>query len=566
MSPQTLLRPRPYQTEAIEALFAAWKEMQRPAVVLPTGTGKTVVFSHLAARHLEENGGRVLILVHRDELADQALRKLRAIAPGLRCGKVKAADDEVGAEVIVASVQTLARERRMHRLLEAERAHGKITLVVVDECHHALAVSYRNIMAALGCYSGAQTRAPGEFDVRAAGFTATLARGDGQGLGDVWQDVAYQRSTLWAIRNGYLTDVRAQRVDLEGLNLASVRRSGGDWTAKSLGDALLEADAPAAIHQVLTEHAADRRSVITFTPTVAVAQETSDHLNAHGTTADLVHGGTPREDRLRIYERFRRGELRVLVNCMVLTEGADFPFADCALIARPTQSDTLFIQMAGRVLRPSPQTGKEDALLLLLGGQGGTIRTLVDLDPGVVVPAADGESLAEAYDRQEQIREDLEARRAARESKRPARFRLTSKAVDLFGSSPAYQWLRTAAGVQFIPLGGNGIIVLWPSRAGEGLWDVAHVPEQVTAYWERLHEGLELGAAMAWAESEADEMAFVSTGKAAGWRRKPVSPRLRSFAASYGVTDIADLRSGEVSDLVAVAQATRRVDRSVPRS
>jgi superfamily II DNA or RNA helicase len=561
-----MLRLRPYQRECIDALFTAWKDVQRPAAVLATGLGKTVIFSHLVKEYREKVGLRVVILVHRDELADQTLAKLRAVAPRLNVGKVKAGDDDVDADVMVCSVQTLARESRMSRLLDTEQALGKIGLVIVDECHHALAVSYRNIMAALGCYSGDQTRVPGEYDVVAAGFTATMARGDGQGLGDVWQDVPYVRSVLWGIRNGYLTDVRAHQVDLDGLDLGAVRKSGGDYTAKSLGDALLAAHAPEAVHQVLSEHAADRRSIIVFTPTVAVAQETVAHMTGRGTAADPVHGGTPREDRLKIYERFRRGTLRVLVNCMVLTEGADFPFADCAMIARPTRSDTLFIQMAGRVLRPSPQTGKADALLLLLGGQGGSIRTLVDLDPGVVVPAADGESLEEAFERQEQIREEIDARRARQEASRPKAFRISTKAVDLFSSSPAYQWLRTPGGVQFIPLGGNGLLALWPSREGDGLWDVAHVPEQPTKPWERLHEGQELCAAMAWAESEADEMSYLNTGKSASWRRKPVSPRLRGFARSYGVQIGDDMRAGEASDLVAVAQASRKVDRFIPRS
>lgn len=561
MTGQTMLRLRPYQREAIDVLNASWKEIQRPAAVLATGLGKTVIFSHLVKEFVDVRRSRALILVHRDELADQTIAKLLDAAPHLKVGKVKAADNDVTADVMVASVQTLARPNRMDQLLATTAFSGHIGLVVVDECHHAAAVSYRNILAVLGCFSGAQTRVPGEYDTVAAGFTATMARGDGQGLGGVWQDVPYVRSVLWGIRNGFLTDVRAQQIDLEGLDLGTVKKSGGDYTAKSLGDALLEAEAPRAVHQVLTEHAADRRSIIVFTPTVAVAQETAAHLNAQGTAADLVHGGTPREDRLKIYERFRRGTLRVLVNCMVLTEGADFPFADCALIARPTRSDTLFIQMAGRVLRPSPQTGKTDALLLLLAGQNGSIRTLIDLDDTVVVPPADGESLSEAYDRQEEIREEQEARRAARENAKPRVFRLKSKAVDLFSSSPAYQWLTTTGGVQFIPLGGNGWLMLWPSKDSPGQWDVVHVPEQARVPWERLHTGLDLGPAMAWAESEADERSHLNTGRAAGWRRRPASERMLRFATQYRLRIPEGTKAGEASDLIAVAQLSKKVDR-----
>lgn len=565
MTGQTMLRLREYQREAIDALFASWKDIQRPAAVLATGLGKTVIFSHLVSEFAETGRGRQLILVHRDELADQTISKLRSIAPHLKVGKVKAADNDVTADVIVASVQTLARQNRMEQLLAATLYAGHIGLVVVDECHHAAAVSYRNVMAVLGCFSGAQD-GQGRFETVAAGFTATMARGDGVGLGGVWEDVCFVRGTLWGIRHGYLTDVRAHQVDLEGLDLGAVKKSGGDYTAKSLGDALLEADAPQAVHQVLTEHAADRRSVIVFTPTVAVAQETTAHLNARGMPADLVHGGTPREDRLKIYERFRQGTLRVLVNCMVLTEGADFPFADCALIARPTRSETLFIQMAGRVLRPSPHTGKTDALLLLLAGQGGTIRTLVDLDDTVVIPARDDESLDDVYARQEEIREEMEAKRAARENAKPKTFRLKSQAVDLFASSPAYQWLTTAGGAQFIPLGGNGHLVLWPSQEGSGLWDVVWVPEQNRVPWERLHTGLDLGPAMAWAESEADERSHLNTGKTASWRRRPASEKLVNFARSYKVVIPEDMRAGEASDLIAVAQASRKIDKHLPRS
>lgn len=561
---QTLLRLRPYQQECLEALETSWKEVQRPAAVLATGLGKTVIFSHLAHRHLDRRKSRVVILVHRDELADQTLAKLRAVAPHMRTGKVKAADNDVTADVLVCSVQTLAREARIGQLLATVPYAGHIGLVIVDECHHALAVSYRNVMAALGCYSGEQTRAAGEYDTVAAGFTATLARGDGNGLGDVWQEVPFVRSVLWGIRHGFLTDVRAHQVDLEGLDLKQVKRSGGDYTAKSLGEALMDADAPRAVHQVLLQYAADRRSIIVFTPTVAVAQAVTEHLEGEGVPSGYVHGGTPRPGRLKLYERFRRGEIRVLVNCMVLTEGADFPFADCAVVARPTRSDTLFIQMAGRVLRPSPQTGKQDALLLLLAGGGASIRTLVDLDPAVIVPVADGESLEEAHDRQEKIREELEEKRSRKEAARPRALRFTSKALDLFASSPAYQWLRTAKGIQFIPLGSRGEVLLWPSQQ-ENLWDVVWAPEGKEP-WQRLHIGLELGPAMAWGESEAEERSDLNTSRTASWRKRPASEAQIKYARTLRQPVEEGMRAGEVGDLISTGLASRKIDRYVPRS
>jgi len=559
-----MLRLRDYQSAAIESVFTAWREgMQRPAVVLPTGAGKTVVFSHLANHFIEAQTGpldtlkvrpsgraRVVILVHRDELADQTLAKLAVIAPDLKVGKVKAADNDVTADVMVCSVQTLARENRMHQLLDAQAYAGEIGLVIVDECHHAVAVSYRNIMAALGCYD------PDSGTV-ATGLTATLSRGDGLGLGDVWEDVVFTRSILWMIAKGHLTDVRARQIEIQDLDLGSVKRSGGDYTASSLGEAMEAAGAPEIIRQVITGQAADRRSILVFCPTVALAQETAALLNDHAPgpriPAAIVSGNTTREDRLLIYKRFASGDIRVIVNCMVLTEGADFPYADCAVIARPTRNETLFIQMVGRVLRPSPSTGKQDALVLLLSGEGGSIRTLVDLSPVEVPDMEDGESLTEAYERAE----------ARKETKVPAgsvRFELKHRDLDLFKASPAYQWLRTRAGVQFIPLGGNGEILLWPCAETDGLWDVVWAPEGREP-WQRLHTCLDLGMAMAWGESEAEERSAINTGKSAAWRKKKASEAQLNYAARLGQTVPEGTRAGEVGDLISAALASRRIDK-----
>lgn len=564
-TPRDMLRLRDYQEESIRAVFKAWTEgMQRPASVLPTGSGKTVVFSHLAHRfrdwrtagdHTALGPRRVVILVHRDELADQTLAKLRVIAPHLSLGKVKAADNDVLADVMVCSIQTLARESRARALLDAQSYAGAVGLVIVDECHHAVADSYRNVMAALGCYDP-------DSQTKAAGYTATLARGDGRGLGGVWEDVVFTRSILWMISKGHLTDVRAQQVKLEDLDLSSVKKSGGDYTAKSLGEAMEAAGAPAIILQVLREHARDRRSILVFVPTVALAEEVCAELNTGGLVAEMVSGGVKREDRLKIYERFRTGRTRVIVNCMVLTEGADFPFADCAVIARPTNNESLFIQMVGRVLRPSRVTGKTDALVLLMSDGSASIRTLIDLDDDVIVPPLDGESLTEAYQRQEEIREEQEARRAQREARKPSAFRFKTKDLDLFGASTAYQWLSTAKGIQFIPLGGNGLIALWPCVDQEGLWDVVHVPED-KAPWQRLHTCLDLGMAMAWGESEAEERSTINTGKSASWRRKPASEAQVRYARTLRQEVPEGARAGEVGDLISIGLASRKVDRFV---
>jgi hypothetical protein len=211
--------------------------------------------------------------------------------------------------------------------------------------------------------------------------------------------------------------------------------------------------------------------------------------------------------------------------------------------------------MVGRVLRPSRVTGKSDALVLIMSDGGGRISTLVDLDPDEVPSVRDGESLAEAYEREEE----------RKETKAPAgsvRFELKHKDLDLFGASAAYQWLRTDKGVQFIPLGGNGLLLLWPCVDQEGLWDVVHVPEDKKP-WQRLHTCLDLGMAMAWGESEADERSAINTGKNASWRRKPASEAQIRYATNLHREISESMRAGEVGDLISVGLASRRVDRFV---
>jgi hypothetical protein len=294
---------RDYQRDALDAVRDAWSRgVQRPAVVAPTGAGKTVMFSHLIADRLGgEDGrqqGRALVLVHRDELADQAMDKISQVSPGLRVGKVKADDNEVNADVVVASVQTLAVQSRLDELILRCDVYGAFGLVVVDECHHAVAPSWRRVMTQLGCFSlGERVTGPEHCllpDV--VGFSATLARGDGIGLGSVWQEVAYAISLTRLIRRGHLADVRGVQVRVEDLDLADVRRSGGDYQVGSLGEAMMDSHAPTTIASAYREHAADRQGVV-FTPTVETAHESADELNRAGIVSEVITGTTPREDR-----------------------------------------------------------------------------------------------------------------------------------------------------------------------------------------------------------------------------------------------------------------------------
>ena len=216
---------RPYQHEALDALHAGWDEsLLRLAVVLPTGLGKTVIFAELCRDEVAQ-GNRPLILVHREELAQQAADKLRSVDPSLRVGIVKAERREYDADVLVCSVPTIARLLRMAELIRHLPPVPR-RLIVVDECHHAAAPTWVRALQDLGAFDGART----------AGFTATLTREDGRHLGDVWQKVVYSRDILFGIRHNppYLTDVKGKRVTVDEFDLASVAKSRGDYQEGAL--------------------------------------------------------------------------------------------------------------------------------------------------------------------------------------------------------------------------------------------------------------------------------------------------------------------------------------------
>lgn len=544
------LKLRPYQTDAIEAVFKAWEEgMTRPAIVLPTGAGKTVVFSALIkefrdtasaeASPFKGIGSRAIVLVHRDELADQAMAKIHAVAPHLTVGKVKAETRQVMADVMVCSVQTLARGTALKQIRAAEQAHrsGPVGLIITDECHHAAAPSYGKVYDAFP-------------DALQLGVTATMARGDGVGLGTVWEDVVYSRSILWMMSKGYLAPVKAVRVELEALDMSEVKRSRGDYAAGDLGRAMLEAESDKAIPRAYKQHAADRPGIV-FTPTVATAQATADAMNAAGIVTAVISGETARAERSQIYDDFRHGRIQVLSNCMVLSEGFDEPRAEVAVIARPTQSAPLYTQMVGRVLRPFP--GKESALVLdLVGASSSRIKTLVDLEPGVIKSVQPGETLEEAFER------ELD------ESPAPAlpgsiAFDLKHRTVDMFAASDKV-WLQTRAGILFVSAG-MATVFLFKSREDPALVDVTvldHTMNLPVRHPE--HKGLDISTALAWGEVVAEDYAKHNISKSAKWRASPPSAYQLSLARRLGIEGAGSLRRGQVSDAIDIEMASARLD------
>jgi len=525
-------------------------------------THNTVIFTHpdLRAPIIGPDGarprGRMLVLVHRDELATQAVAKLRGIDPSARVGRVQAAWNETDAQIIVASVQTLARSGRRDPIKD-------VALIVVDEAHHALAPTYLDVLGAFGAFG-----TPGRPGVPTAGFSATLSRSsEDEHLGDVWQEVVLQRDVLDGIRGGWLVDVKGKQVKLAGLDLRDVKRTGGDYSDGDLGEHLRAADAPDQVAQAYKELAGERQGVV-FWPDVETASVGAQALTQAGIPAETVVGSTPTHERGGIYDRTRRGDVQVLSSCMVLTEGFDMPQLSCAVIARPTQSSALYVQMAGRVLRPHhlPVKGfapKRDALLLDVVGIAGRhkLATIADLSITTkVAQVGEEESLRDAVDA-ETISETGVCPAAIDVD--PVTGHRVVRDIDLFGDR-ASVWLQTHAGTWFVPCG-NWTVFLWPSSVG-GLWDVGVTPTRSPGgQASPVVGGLTLDWAMQQAERYARLVTSSTTGgarldsRAASWRKSgKASDAQLHHARALGLHfDPETARKADVSDAISVAYATR---------
>jgi superfamily II DNA or RNA helicase len=337
---------REYQEEALAALERDWATgLRRCGVNAATGTGKTVIMSHLAHRYVRR-GVRVLILVHRDELVRQTVDKLVRVDNSVSIGIVKAGENSAGAAIVVASVQTAARPRRLAQL-------GQFGLIICDEAHRSVSDQWLTVLDGLGALEHGT-------EVRCAGFSATWVRADSRGLDRVWETISFSLPIEWAIEQRFLVRPIGKFIRT-GIELDGVRKTAGDYNAKDLGEKLSRESVRDAIVAGYLTHAADRSGVV-FAPTVDAGEYFRAGFEAAGITTAGLYGITSREDSKLIHKQHRRGDVQLLVSCTRLSEGWDAPWCSAGVIARPTVHEGLFIQMVGRILRP--HAGKTDAVIL----------------------------------------------------------------------------------------------------------------------------------------------------------------------------------------------------------
>ena len=428
---------RPYQQQARDRIHAEWDAGHtRTLLVLPTGTGKTIVFASVAADQVRA-GDRVLILAHRGELLEQAADKLQR-STGLVSAVEKAESTCLDSwfRVVVGSVQTLQRTARLERFPQ-----DYFGTIIIDEAHHAITDGYRRI---LDYFSGAKV----------LGVTATPDRGDMRNLGEVFDSLAFEYKLTDAIKEGYLCKIMAQTIPLQ-LDITSVTMSGGDYAVGDLGTAL-----DPYLEQIAAEMArrCKSRKTVVFLPLIKTSQKFRDLLNTYGFRAAEVNGQS--EDRRQVLADFDAGKYNVLCNSMLLTEGWDCPSVDCVVVLRPTKVRSLYSQMVGRGTRLSP--GKTDLLLLdflwmtdkhelcrpadLVCEDRTVARQMTEHLAETGCPEDIEEAAAQASEdvvaqREEALAKQLEEqRRKKAKLVDPLQYEMSIQAEDLAGYVPAFGW------------------------------------------------------------------------------------------------------------------------------
>lgn len=433
---------RPYQQEAKESVFQEWGKVDRTLLVLPTGCGKTIVFAKVTEDCVRQ-GKRVLILAHRGELLEQASDKI-AKATGLKCATEKAEETCLGSwfRITVGSVQSMQREKRL-----VQFPGDYFGAIIIDEAHHCISDGYQKV---LQHFPGAKV----------LGVTATPDRGDMRNLGQYFESLAFEYTLPKAIKEGYLSPIKALTIPLK-LDLSGVGIQSGDFKVGEVATAL-----DPYLYQIAEEmavHCQGRKTVV-FLPLVKTSQKFRDILLEKGFRAAEVNGDS--QDRAEILAAFDHGDYNVLCNSMLLTEGWDCPSVDCIVVLRPTKVRSLYSQMVGRGTRLHP--GKDHLLLLdflwhterhelchpanLICDNEEVARKMTEnLEEAAGCPVDIEEAEKEAAEdvvaqREESLAKQLaEMRRRKKKLVDPLQFEMSIQAEDLSGYVPAFGWEMSPA-------------------------------------------------------------------------------------------------------------------------
>ena len=362
---------RPYQEAAVSDACKALDKHGNTIVVAPTGAGKTIMLSALVGERYKD-GQKILGMQHRDELVDQNKSKFERINPYITTSIVNGTVKNWDGNAIFSMVQTISRERNL-------RDRPKFDMIVVDESHHAAADTYLKVINAVK---------EDNPDAEIVGFTATPNRGDGKGLRSVFNNCSHQIEITTLIREGFLVPPKSYVIDCGvGDQLNNVSRKGNDFDMEQV-EAIMN-------HKVINDKVvtewierAEGRKTVVFCSTIKHAEDLLESFVEHNIDAKLVTGDTPKDERAETLNELAYGDLQVVVNVSVLTEGFDAPAVSCIVLTRPCSQKGTMVQMIGRGLRTIdpeefPGVVKTDCVVLDFGTSvltHGSLEDAVDLD------------------------------------------------------------------------------------------------------------------------------------------------------------------------------------------
>lgn len=325
---------RTYQKEGIFKIFKKWKEGKRSILFqMPTGTGKTVLFSEIVRMGFEKER-KILIVVHRIELIEQITSKLNA--KGITVGHIVAGKQSDYSKIIqVASIQTLTK-----------REYPEANLIIIDECHHSKAGTYKKLWKMYP-------------DAKFLGVTATPYRLSGEGFDDLFEDIVASMPVNEFIKQKFLVPIIHYSCSVP--NLSNVKQSQGDYVTEMLSNVMLDNSIMKDIVESYMEKCSDK-SAIVFAVDVKHSKEIAQRFREVDVAAEHIDASTPKNEREKILNNFRIKNIKVVSNVEIITEGFDFPECEAIILARPTKSLSLYLQMVGRVTRPA--IGKTEGIIL----------------------------------------------------------------------------------------------------------------------------------------------------------------------------------------------------------
>ena len=526
------MKLRPYQIEALSAVddYEA-QNIRRQLIVLPTGTGKTVIFSHL-------NRFPLLVLAHREELLEQAAEKIKHANPGVQVEIEQGQRYSGRAEVVVASVPTLGRADS-NRLTAFDRDF--FSCVVVDEAHHAAAPTYRRVLD----YFDKALR---------IGVTATPQRGDNVRLDDVFEEIVYFKDIKEMIADGWLSPLVGYRIH-SGCDISHVATRAGDWASDDLANAVNTQARNRLAVRAYKELGEDKKCLV-FCVDVEHSRSMAAAFRDAGIASSYIVGETESAERQDTLRRFRSGELRVLSNCQVLTEGFDDPSVEVILMARPTQSQLLYTQIIGRGTRLSP--GKSQCRVIDIADTSRTkiplgLPTLFGLPPSFV---SDGDDLLEVS-KQFQILKEKSPSQAGQVTNL-LEIEQAFEKIDLFTPPPPNPallefskliWLAAGPDRYVLGINSNESCEIYTDALGRS-FPSYHAKGQPS---ESLHtQGVDLRKAFSIADSwirenKADQLVLLDA--TAPWRYDPPTDKQVKWLKKFGVP-YEHLSKGEASQIL----------------